>query len=335
MAQLNSTLVNKAFGEVNVWPQNGLLHVKATILMKPRVENAQTGLALDGSASMQDLFGYANASDIFPAGSPFGRFIEQKPNYVQPVACKMASYLANFDSDGETTVIYFACGREGKIVEEVGDMSSDLAAKTRFVGPKSWGTGTRLVPAMQFYLERFKNAPWLICLFITDGKIDDVEAAKALSRDICLDMQARRRGFTKFVIIGLGREFSDSESEASQSLETLDDLDQDPVYGVEGQDLWDHKIAVDMRCLEEIFAEVVSENMIVAPSAQVIDNYGNPVRPLDDVRYEEGLPSLLNFYMPATATSFTVILPNGMRVEQDITSVLPSAAGEKYTEYKF
>ena len=95
MAQLDSGKTVDPFGEVNVFTEpDGRIRVKATILMRPHVEGAQTGLAIDGSNSMTQNFGVSGAvSSLFGASN----------NIVQPVARTMAKYLANFDSDGNTT----------------------------------------------------------------------------------------------------------------------------------------------------------------------------------------------------------------------------------------
>lgn len=316
MAQLHSNKVVPPFAEVDVWKNaDGTLRVKATLMMRPTVENAQTGLAIDGSNSMADMFGH---SDLVP-GDFFG---SSKPNHVQPVSRKIAEYLANFDSDGETTVIYFACGKFGKKLQVIGELNAERAMEQEFSWPEDPGTGTCLVPAINYFLDHFKNAPWLICLFITDGIIDDLEETKALSKQICEDMASGKRGFTKFVIIGLGKSFSSPETRASKTLEELDDLDDDPVYGVEGQDLWDHKLAPEIKTLDVIFAEVVSEQAIVCPSAEILDDKGNSVRPEGGGSYSDGLPSLLRFTMDGSSKSFTLRLPNGKTVTQDISSVL-------------
>lgn len=318
MAQLKQTKVNANLGEVNIKTlAGGRLGIKATILMKPNnIEHAQTGLAIDGSKSMQDIFGF---EDNCLAGSIFGG--DPKPNLVQPVARKIVAYLANFDSDGGTETIYFACDKLGKKIERIGDITEEDAASTDFSGPQKWGSGTCIVPAMQHFLNLYENSPWLLGLIITDGLIDDLEEAKALSQMICEDMRDGKRGFTKFVIIGLGNDFSETHSKARLALEELDDLDEDPIYGVAGQDLWDHKIAKDMTSLNQIFAEVVTENTIIARSAQVTDSFGMPVTPEGDYNYSDGLPALLRFTMPANSTSFTITLPNGKQLVQDISGI--------------
>ena len=113
MAQLASNLVQEPFGEVNAWVHpDGTIEVKATVLMKPVVEHARTGLAIDASASMAEMFGCGKQviSNIF------GELCAQ-PNYVEPVARKMTAYLAEFDSTGETTVIYYSLGRQNMQTE--------------------------------------------------------------------------------------------------------------------------------------------------------------------------------------------------------------------------
>ena len=85
MAQLDSTTTVEPFGEVNVFHEaDGSIRVKATILMRPQVEGAQTGLAIDGSNSMNQMFGASGAvSALFASASN---------NIVQPVARLMAEY---------------------------------------------------------------------------------------------------------------------------------------------------------------------------------------------------------------------------------------------------
>jgi len=346
MAQLSSSKVVEPYGEVNVFTESdGGIRVKATILMKPEVEGAQTGLAIDGSKSMSELFGGAVAiSDIFGG----------KPNLVEPMAQTLAEYLANFDSDGETTVIYWACGKFGDNLQILGDMSAEVARSHPFPKPEDMGTRTKLLPAIQHFTEeRFKDSPWGIYIFLTDGLIEDIEEVKAYTRQLAEEMAAGQRDFTKLVIIGLGTdgEFYYKNSETGEKLgvdqaeprileleedsawekspawsvlEDLDDLDEDPEYGNiqdskgETIDIWDYKLAANIKKLEEIFAEVVSANSIIAPTAQIVGSDGVPVQPTDRLSYADGLPSLLEFTMADGNTSFTLTV-NENEITQPIT----------------
>ena len=72
MAQLKNVV--DPFGEVNVYPiAGGAVRVVATILMEPRKEGAQTGIALDGSGSMSKLYGVEDGSRVLSPISPSTR----------------------------------------------------------------------------------------------------------------------------------------------------------------------------------------------------------------------------------------------------------------------
>jgi hypothetical protein len=73
-------------------------------------------------------------------------------------------------------------------------------------------------------------------------------------------------------------------------MEQLDDLPD--ALGLE-VDIWDHKIASTMRDLRDIFAEVVDENAMVAPTGKVFDDAGNVMKTWND-----GVPTKLVFSLP-------------------------------------
>src|SRR5947209_16676908 len=103
MAQLKKVV--EPFGEVNVHPAaGGKVRVVATILMEPSKEGAQTGIALDGSASMASLYGVDEGGGNFLAN--LLGLKKKARNEVTPVAQKLCSYLARkVDADGGTTCI--------------------------------------------------------------------------------------------------------------------------------------------------------------------------------------------------------------------------------------
>ena len=77
--------VVEPFGEVNVHPAGGKVHVVATILMEPSREGTQTGIALDGSGSMAPLYGVGEESGGGFLAALFGKK-KTPPNQVTPVA---------------------------------------------------------------------------------------------------------------------------------------------------------------------------------------------------------------------------------------------------------
>lgn len=306
MAQLPSPV--EPFGEVNVYPQSdGSLRVVATILMEPDIEGARAGLALDGSASMQKMYG-ANApvSPLFRAAGGV--------NYVEPVVRKMAGYLARFASDGQVHLAYWACSPDGSKVEPIGAVTEAAAATLKVGGPRQWGRQTQLLPPVLHFVERvFAGAKWAIAVFVTDGVIEDLEAVKAYCRDFACRVALGEQAFVKLVLLGVGEEVDEGQMEELDDMfegEDLRDPHGNPI------DLWDHKLASEMRSLHEIFAEVVSDNIVVAEWGKVLDGAGRVAH-----AYPEGLPARLRFTLPAGTTAFTLDFPGG-RVTQDLTDAL-------------
>ena len=108
-------------------------------------------------------------------------YLLTNPNLVENFAREAIPYLADkIDEDGGTTLIYWACGTDGSAIEVVGDLTGEEAKDAQYPGPKAWGAGTELLPAVKYFLERFDDAEWGIYLFITDGRLDDLE-------ELCLE----------------------------------------------------------------------------------------------------------------------------------------------------
>ncbi len=308
MSQLKQVV--DPFGEVNVYPAGaGKVRVVATILMEPRKEGAQTGIALDGSGSMSKLYGVEDGSRVL---SPIFGGPRKLNNEITPVAQQLCTYLARkIDADGGTTCIYWAVGPNGSQVEVVGDLTADQAERHVFGPPKEFGTGTQLLPAVKYFIERFKDAPWGFYVFITDGELHDLDAVIAYSKQLARDIAARRRNPVKFVLIGIGPQVNEKQMEELDDLDTGTDID-----------LWDHKLAAEMRVLQEIFAEVVDKNARVADHGRILDAQGHLVRDYEGV----GLPAYLEFEMPAGSEYFTLEV-RGTRVHQPLSdkAVVPPA----------
>ncbi|MGL4554239.1 MAG: vWA domain-containing protein [Gemmataceae bacterium] len=307
MAQLKHVV--DPFGEVNVYPAaGGARRVVATILMTPHKEGTQTGIALDGSGSMRRAYGDEGGgrvlSPIFGGGA--------KPaNEVTPVAQKVCSYLArNLDADGGTTVAYWAVGNNGSEVQVIGDLTADQAEKHHFGPPKEYGTGTQLLPAVRYFTERYKSAPWGFYAFITDGELHDLDEVIGYSKRLCQDIAARRRNPLKLVLIGLGKDVSEYQMRELDDLDTGTDID-----------LWDHKLAGEMRALEQIFAEVVDRNARVADHGKILGPDGRVIKSYADT----GLPAYLEFTVPAGVPYFTLEV-NGRRVNQTLDDAAQAPA---------
>lgn len=340
--QLPSDIVCQEFGEVNVRRTPTSTEILFTILMEPQggeAEGWQTGMALDASGSMRGAYGkdlgeadgrqipesllteYARKgwlqvvqhqgknipllSDEAKADLVNRKYFRWSKNEIEPLARRMTSYLAsNLDEDGGTTVIYWACG-DGKELEVVGDLTAEDCERAVFAGPGGvgFGNGTHLAPAVRYFVDRFEDAKRGMYIFITDGQLHDLKEVKQYTMQLAKNIQAGRRNSVKCVLVGVGDEIDESQMEELDDLDTGTDVD-----------IWDHKIAKEMRQLIEIFAEVVSENQIVAPSATIYDSTGKAV-----VRFADGLPAKVKFVMPAHSDAFELEVGD-RRIRQTVVS---------------
>ena len=341
--QLPSDIVCQEFGEVDVRKTSKATEVFFTILMEPQgteAEGWQTGVALDASASMENVFGkgidevngkklpeklltdyakrgwlnvYKIQGQNIPVLTMEGKkdlvgkgYFTWTKNEMQPLARQMTEYLAsNLDADGGTTTIYWACGEDGKQVEVLGDYTVDNCSSAVFEGPTKtcFGKGTHLLPAVQYFVDRFEDAKRGMYIFITDGELHDLEDVKKYTTQLAKKIEAKRRNPVKCVLIGIGNDINEDQMEALDDLETGTDVD-----------IWDHKIAKEMRSLIEIFAEVVSENTIVAPSATIYDASGNVV-----IKFSDGLPAKVTFEMSPSSDAFELEVM-GRRIRQTLIS---------------
>jgi hypothetical protein len=338
--QMPSNLVESAFGEVNVRRTSAELQVQFTILMEPQGKEAegwQTGVALDASASMKGGYGCMVEGFVPPnvekeyekrgwvdVREKDGRrvrsfqkpayddaiqkgYLKRTPNIVEPIAREFIAYLAdNLDADGGTTVIYWACD-DGAGYEVLGDFTAAQCGALDVKGPNtvSFGAGTKLLPAVKYFVERFRDAKRGMYIFITDGRLDDLDSVKQYTISLATEIASGRRNSVKCVLIGVGDEIDERQ------MEELDDLET----GVE-VDVWDHKIAREMRALVEIFAEVVDENQIIAPTGTIYDSDGKILK-----TYSDGVPAKITVSMPPTAQWFELEV-TGQRIRQ--TVVLPN-----------
>jgi hypothetical protein len=331
-----SHLTAPELGKVNVSAGDGVLKVDFTVLMEPQGKDAegwQTGVAIDASASMKEWFGRRLLGKVPPPlmndykqkgwlrdleiDGKKVQVLEKKAhedaiakghltfslNTIEPLAQEFISYLAgNLDADGGTTVIYWACG-DGSRFEEVGDFTEEQCKTLAVRGPASgaFGAGTILTPAIHYFCERFKDAARGMYIFITDGRIDDLDRVKDYSRKLANLIAANKRNSVKFVLVGVGNEIDEKQMIELDNLETGTEVD-----------LWDHKIAKEMRSLIEIFAEVVDENQIVAPTATVYDSSGRAVRVIAD-----GLTTKTSVALPLGTPWFELDVA-GKRIRQTL-----------------
>ncbi len=287
---------NPPFGKVNYWREAGSTRVRSYVFLPETVlENTTTGVAIDGSGSMQ---------------GEFGRTAFMK-NKVRDVAQVIVPYIAKqADRQGGTTLIYWATGDPDQL-EPHGFLTAEQAATYKYDRPKNYGRATNLLPVLKYFADGnrpsdnvpFRNEGFGLFVIITDGQIEDLPAVSSYSTQLAREIEAGQRNPIKFVIIGVGEEINEEQ------MQELDDLDT----GTE-LDLYFHRIAAEMSDLSEIFIELVNENMPVADQGTVKDEFGRVVKEFRDVP----VPGRFEFDLPSNAKSFSFEVGG-----QSYTQVLP------------
>ena len=250
---------------------------------------AQTGIAIDGSMLMAPWYG--------------GPTQRGEPNLVAMAAQKIGSYLARrVDDDGNTSLIYWGTGLTGDSIEVIGDLTAYQVEQYPFNPPIQVGPKANLLPAVRYFVERFAQAKWGMYVFFTQGIINDLDAVKSYTAALAAQIAAGRRNELKLVLIGVGKHISRAH------LEALDNLDTGTVL-----DLWDYRLAPEMRNVLELFTEMGDSQTIISPGGMVLDPAGNVIA---DYRLQ-GLPARISFTLPADTKSFVVEL-EGKKVVQPI-----------------
>lgn len=321
--QLPTSKLAKEFAKIYIKDAGDMREVQYVLLVEElsgaQAEGWRTGLAMDASASMQEAFG-ATFTGTIPDellkkyekkgwasiaerdGIQFRELrkegyedalkkgvIKYRENVVEPIVRDFCKYLSSeLDEKGKTSLIYWACG-DGGDYEVIGDVPEADCESLEVVGPKSkgWGQGTKLTPVLRHFMEHFADAPRAMCVIVTDGRLDDLDDVKQCTTELAQSIEAEKRGMLKCVLIGVGNEIDEDQ------MTELDDLDT----GTE-LDIWDHKIAVEMRALSEIMVELVDQ-FVTDSAATVYDDQGAVAH-----RFSDGLPANGSFLLPASSKYF-------------------------------
>ncbi len=229
-----------------------------------------------------------------------------RTNQVEPQVRRMLQYLATKDRNGKLRLAYWACGRGGSKVEVVGELSSVDAATLQVAGPKAFGTGTRLAPALKDFIayieQQSARGGKVGCgVFVGDGQISDQDEVHELSRTIAARIAKGRLPPLHLVLVGVGSEVNEKQMEEIAHVE---------VPGAEH--LWCHRVAEETHQMAEFVSGLVDGTMTVASGGAVYDARGGLVK-----RYDGRLPAVLEFRLPAGDARFTLEI-EGRRYTQNL-----------------
>ncbi|MBD2187493.1 vWA domain-containing protein [Pseudanabaena mucicola] len=318
--------------------QDAKCRVDFTIAMEPQgkfAEGWRTGLALDASASMKRVYGRKVEVRVDPEllttyikqgrlksyledGEPIrkiqreafteikerGYAVKFTENILQPLVKDFIAYLANgLDETGKTALIYWGCG-QGDEIQVLGEFDALSCQQLAITGSSilQLGKTTHLLPAIAYFVNEYSQAQRGIYLFLTDGRIDDLEDVKEFTKELATEIAKGKRNYLKLILIGIGNDIDRYQLQELDSFDTGCDVD-----------IWDYKIASEMTSLSQIFAEVINENQIIAENAAIYDDMGNCVK-----IYPNGFPSKVDFVMRQDSQWFELEV-NQQRIRQTVT----------------
>jgi outer membrane protein OmpA-like peptidoglycan-associated protein len=256
-----------------------------------------------------------------------GYEINYTENILQPLVQNFTAYLAgSLDRTGKTSLIYWGCGK-GDEIQVLGEFDALSCQKLAIAGPATFQLGktTKLLPAIAHFVNGLANghspdshsqAQRGMYIFLTDGRIDDLEEVKNYTKELALEIAVGKRNYLKLILIGIGNDVD------RYQMQELDDFDT----GLD-IDLWDYKIASEMTSLSQIFAEVVNENQIIAENGAIYDDAGNCVK-----TYVNGLPAKVDFVMRDDSQWFELEVSN-QRIRQAVVlgaAIAPLAKKELF-----
>jgi len=331
---LSSSDTNSAFGKIYVLNENGKLRIDLTIRETHGSEGWHTGVALDGSRSMQQSYGRGLVRSSTLTKDVYLSYVERgliqkvhedgkdletwkkeafndaiekghmsyTKNEVGPLVKELAKYLLDeIESGNGVDIIYWACGKSGDQIEPLALISDENLSSIDINGPKTFGAKTYLQPAMDYFLKANSSKQKSLLLFITDGRIEDMNSIIKSTIDLAQQISAGERSEMKCVLIGVGPEIDQHQFEQLDNLDTGTDVD-----------IWDQKIAKEMRDLSEIVAEVVSEATLIASTASIFSGDGKML-----CRFHDGLSARVSFEVPFGVDTF-ILDANGIQIAQKI-----------------
>jgi outer membrane protein OmpA-like peptidoglycan-associated protein len=185
----------------------------------------------------------------------------------------------------------------------LGEFDDASCQQLAIAGPATFQLGktTKLLPAIAYFVNQYSQAPQGIYIFLTDGRIDDLDQVKSYTKELALEIAVGKRNYLKLVLIGIGNDVDRYQLQELDDFETGLDID-----------IWDYKIANEMTSLSQIFAEVVNEHQVIADSGSIYDDQGNCVK-----SYANGLPAKVDFLMRDDSQWFELEVGN-QRIRQAV-----------------
>lgn len=297
---------HEAFSDINVIKQtDGSLNVVACFKIDHTMiigeGTSKIALAIDASQSIRKMYGGSQ-------GILFG----EQPNYMQIISRKLGQILLQISSEDAIEIFYWAIDRKGDKLEMAGTFSEENIDEAKIIGPKihTWGRGTRLLPTLRYIAETHSlKTDFYMAVIITDGIIEDEKECIDYCIDLGHQIDEGKRNAIKLILIGIGEEVD------HEQLERFDDMFEGTALE-DRVDIWSHGIAQDIQdetaIIDILFGELMTDDIIVAPSGQIRGSNGDVLE-----KWSDGLPGKIRFTLPMGSTHF-ILETSNQKIQQSI-----------------
>lgn len=282
------------FSDIHGQQAGNRLQIEVTFAIDAHVENLVAAFYMDGSGSMLNAGNYGQRTGLFGLG--------RQHNPVEEAMRVAVPFIAGKDANGRCHVAYWACGKDGKRIQPIGEMTASASATGTFSGPDEYGNSTYLLPAVQDFVQYIKqissqgeNVQAALCVVVTDGHFHDAEEVIAYTRDAMAPaIIAGKFPKTVFTVIGIGKDVDPEKMEEFSHEATPENYP--------GRDIWCYALADEISQLPQLVAHLVDANTpAFYGGASVLDAKGNILK-----TYEDMVPTVIEFDLPLDARAFTL-----------------------------
>ncbi len=236
---------------------------------------------------------------IVRARSFFSIALGKQRNPVQEAMQIIVPYITQKDADGVCRVAYWAAGNSGKEVEVIGELDAETAANYKYHGPKEFGGGTYLLPAVRDFvnyiqeLQKTSEVKAALGIIVTDGQIHDFDAITKYTRELASAIMSNKFPPANIVLVGVG------ESVDHEQMEQLGEVTPESYTG---RDIWCCAEAESVDDLPELVAHLIDANTPAFWGGAVLkDEKGAILQTWEDM-----VPAVFEFTVPKKAKSFTL-----------------------------
>lgn len=276
--------------------EQGGAELRVTFAVEINPEGLAAAFYMDGSASMDNSGNYGTRGVFARLG--------RQGNPVQDAMRVIVPYVAGLDADGSCRVAYWATG-SGQEVEVVGDLSADTGARADFPGPRQFGNGTYLLPAVRDFvgyvrdlIKNGENVQRAFAIVVTDGQLHDLhEVIRYTQEQFAPAVADGKFPQVNITLVGVGREVDERQ------LEMLEHSARLPGQ----EEIFHAAMASQISQLPELVSHLVdAAKPAFFGGATVVDEGGNIL-----ATYEDMVPAVLDIRTERPVRQITIRTAQG------------------------